>query len=610
MQWLVEAIDLNAQTGAPVIHPSYARREMEVGGVGWTATAPGEELWRVRICTRDGQVMGAGLVVCTGQVLTCAHVVEAAAGPAADGPSATVRVELVGLPDIPATTATVATGCWFPPQHDDRGDVALLDLAPAGTVPEPAPLRRLPATRDRRVRTFGYPTGAERPGISARATLAGAGAGGEWVQMDATGAGPGIGRGFSGAAVVDEDTGYVIGMVVTTFAGAAVSWMLPVETILRYVPLQECVDGQAAVDGTLVGHSDAAIDVGVARHVSSWLAGNSRRRVLLVMTGATDSGIAAELRRLVVLADRELRPPADDRSIVAAPDGTVPPVGSVELAVDASHRSVDEVSRRIGDRVGITFDELPDAVRRVRALAPEMTLVIDGVDDAAQPEALIEDLLAPLAERGVRLLLSFRRPSSPAWRLAQARWPDHDRHEDDPLVVRRRLDILGARITDVATHEDGLLRRRANVAMRIAAVPELPGRAMSLRLRLTALRKAATDRDWSWLLPQLDSCEAAVDRAFTRMADFESLLDGVLDRRAELRGRLDAHHARARAAGHIEDQVLDRLYRQAHDALWRAPCDLSFAADLVAHYERAVRERDPGPAGGDAGAGDDGAADP
>jgi hypothetical protein len=223
-------------------------------------------------------------------------------------------------------------------------------------------------------------------------------------------------------------------------------------------------------------------------------------------------------------------------------------------------------------------------------------LAIVGVDDAEDPPALIGELLDPLAAAGVRLVIAFSRPWSAAWELAQAHWPDHDLDEDDPAVVAERITALTDRVADVAACEDALLRRRTSIGLRIAAVPDVPTRAMALRLRLSTLRKSVGEGNWTWLVAQLDACEAAAERIAVRVADLDAALTALLDRRGELLGRLDAAHDRAVASGVAGDPVLDRLYRQARDELTRAPCDLTAAATLVARYSQAVRgrERQPG----------------
>ncbi|HET8641563.1 MAG TPA: serine protease, partial [Pseudonocardiaceae bacterium] len=68
----------------------------------------------------------------------------------------------------------------------------------------------------------------------------------------------------------------------------------------------------------------------------------------------------------------------------------------------------------------------------------------------------------------------------------------------------------------------------------------------------------------------------------------------LLDRRNELRGRLDAYRAKAAGIGHSEDLELERLFGVAHELLWTAPCDLPAATRALARYQQAVSGRKHG----------------
>jgi hypothetical protein len=65
-------------------------------------------------------------------------------------------------------------------------------------------------------------------------------------------------------------------------------------------------------------------------------------------------------------------------------------------------------------------------------------------------------------------------------------------------------------------------------------------------------------------------------------------LAGLLDRRTELRGRLEAYRAKAARLGHAESATLSALHRAAYDVLFTAPCDLLEATRAVGRYQRAV----------------------
>jgi hypothetical protein len=534
-----------------------------------------DEPWRVRIRDGAGQVRGAGFLVATGQVLTCAHVVcSEASGPA---PTDTVSVEFVSLPATPAVTARVASGGWVPVHQDNTGDIAVLDLelpAPARARARPAPLRRLVGW-GRLVHAFGFPSGAHEYGVNAVPTVSGPGGpGGEWVQLDSPSDDRRITGGFSGAAVVDHQTGAVIGMVVMEYVRdqPAVSWMIPVETIvrhLRHLPdIVGCVAGNAAVDKELTANVGNLGDPAPSQEFGLWFR-RAGRPVRLVVTGDESSRRSSGLRRMILLADRELRPEVAHEAV-----DVVPPVGGVDLAVDATGKTVADLRRRIRERFA------PDGAA---GPLPPVTIVVDGTDDAAAPEQLLRDVLKPLADDGARLLLGFRRKSSPAWAIATSLWPGQDQPDDHPDVLRTRVTELTARIHELVKREDLLNDHQASVARRVRGAPQSSPRGLRLAWRVSVLRG----------VPVLDPAvvartELAVERAGRRVEVVRRELDALLERRRELRARLEGYHAMAIAQGLAEDSRLDPVYRQAHAELHRHPTDLAVAAELVDAYRALI----------------------
>ena len=63
---------------------------------------------------------------------------------------------------------------------------------------------------------------------------------------------------------------------------------------------------------------------------------------------------------------------------------------------------------------------------------------------------------------------------------------------------------------------------------------------------------------------------------------------GALDRRRQLRGRLDAYTAKAAHLGFIEQPHLAELRSQAETLLFRAPTDVTKAEDAVRQYQLAL----------------------
>ncbi|SMD25799.1 Trypsin-like peptidase domain-containing protein [Kibdelosporangium aridum] len=213
-----------------------------VSNTGETASHPrrdDSEPWRA--CLRDedtGEILGAGVVLTEGVVLTCAHVIQKAQGykPGSETPDVAVAVEVMAQDEL--ASARVMPGCWVPPTEDDRGDVALLRMDRA-IQPEPrVQLRRLRCPRGRTVHSYGFPY-VRAYGIYASAVLSGwAGPGGEWIQIDSVPQREVIRPGFSGAGVVDERTGAVVGIAAIAYHSdlSHLAWMIPVDVVAEYLP--------------------------------------------------------------------------------------------------------------------------------------------------------------------------------------------------------------------------------------------------------------------------------------------------------------------------------------------------------------------------------------
>ncbi|MFE3258169.1 hypothetical protein [Nocardia sp. NPDC059229] len=65
----------------------------------------------------------------------------------------------------------------------------------------------------------------------------------------------------------------------------------------------------------------------------------------------------------------------------------------------------------------------------------------------------------------------------------------------------------------------------------------------------------------------------------------------LLDRRDELRVRVDAYRVKGARLRLSEDPAVDARYRRAYELLHSAPCDLAAATRAVAEYQRAITEK-------------------
>uniref|UniRef100_UPI0031D849F6 trypsin-like peptidase domain-containing protein n=1 Tax=Saccharothrix mutabilis TaxID=33921 RepID=UPI0031D849F6 len=168
-----------------------------------------------RFVDGSGRTVGAGVVLSRTHVVTCAHVVNLAAGlglHAQERPVAAVRVE---FPALPGAAAMASVASWTPPPEREGsagGDLAVLAFAAPDGV-EPAHLVTTPPRPGDPVDVFGFPR--DRPdGAWVRAVVRGRVSGG-LLQLDSVSALK-VQRGYSGGPVWDPETGRVVGVVVTT----------------------------------------------------------------------------------------------------------------------------------------------------------------------------------------------------------------------------------------------------------------------------------------------------------------------------------------------------------------------------------------------------------
>src|SRR5215831_2941620 len=165
-------------------------------------------------------------------------------------------------------------------------------------------------------------------------------------------------------------------------------------------------------------------------------------------------------------------------------------------------------------------------------------------------------------------------------------------------VDTTRLGRLREQATAAAARAAGLARLRADTQQRISAaaaavaaataawqdataaldratakiapgtLPPPPAEAVGLDVRLATLDKLKAAGRWARLAAELDTIETEAPAATQRYRD--------------------AERAAAALLGAAEDAELTKLYEQARDVLWTAPCDLAAAAASVTRYQQAI----------------------
>jgi len=461
--------------------------------------SPDAEPWRLRLKDSRGTILGAGIALTGGAVLTCAHVVTKAHD---YGENVEITAEWVELGT--SATARIVPGCWAPTLPGGGADVALLRTTTPTDLPG-ATLHRLPAPRNRTVHAFGFPVEHDF-GIWASAVLAGTGGPDcEWIQLDHGDLGSRIRPGFSGAAALDDVSGSVVGMVVTSFREAKLAWIIPVDTLRRHVP---------------------AID--------QWI--------------------------------------GDD----VEPDGWQPTIGVLVIQIGSLS------SDRVVDASGKSTAELSEAVRPIDK---HLSLGLAGIEQAQQPEQVLDDVVGPLVRQGATVVLQFEDDSSPSAVLAKQWQLD---------ALQQRVDELARGVEQLAEYEGRARRRRAMIRTSFTPRPNLadiPALAAELELPLAILRSSVRDQEATRLARALRRYERELVDSLDAVKQANEENDAALKDFELLRGLLISYNAKAAEHGLMEDAVLAEMYRAALAALDAHPCELTTAHDRVHAYVAEVRRR-------------------
>jgi hypothetical protein len=144
-----------------------------------------------------------------------------------------------------------------------------------------------------------------------------------------------------------------------------------------------------------------------------------------LITGGAGSGKSAVLARLVTLSDPDFVAAWADR-VAEIPDDLRPPVGGVDVAVLATGKYRHEVIGQIGAALeidGSSADTAVDLNARVEACRAQLdaraaagrrtVIVVDALDEAADPVGIATVLARLNRGRGVQMIIGVRSPSGP-----------------------------------------------------------------------------------------------------------------------------------------------------------------------------------------------------
>ena len=171
-------------------------------------------------------------------------------------------------------------------------------------------------------------------------------------------------------------------------------------------------------------------------------------------------------------------------------------------------------------------------------------------------------------------------------------------------AVRDRLAALAAvraqyddKVARAATAIDGVATAEADakaayelVLEKIAspAIAPVPDGTPPLRARLAGLASLVAAHEWGFVVDELAALAKDTEQARARAAEVRDTATALLDRRSELRGRLDAYKVKAARLRLAEDAELSAHYQEAYGLLWTVPCDLRAATRALNRYQQAI----------------------
>lgn len=356
-------------------------------------------------------------------------------------------------------------------------------------------------------------------------------------------------------------------------------------------------------DARLAGHTlQRATELTASLHAlwSQFSALNARLDEVRAVRGRRGRPGEDELRELTVLLRTPVVPVGSDGTVPDGPDQTVVVrlslwdlarrVETTAAAVNAGLSELVAARSDVADRFGPALAAF-DWLRAVAAdLGPD-GLPADRLDglDARLTEAYGEASADPLAARsgGVGAAGAERLLRSLTAELATLR------ASADVLVALRdsypgRAERLRAAVADLAVARRTTVEACVIAGEKIAdpGLPAVPDAGPGLAAQAAQLDQLHRERRWSRLAGELVAAERAAEAALARLAEVRSAADGLVERRAELRGRLEAFRARAARLGLAEHVELSALGQRAEVLLWSAPCDLPAATRALAAYQR------------------------
>ncbi|KPG97072.1 AAA family ATPase [Pseudomonas sp. RIT-PI-r] len=270
------------------------------------------------------------------------------------------------------------------------------------------------------------------------------------------------------------------------------------------------------------------------RQIGEWLAQVDTHGRALVVTGGPGTGKSALLGRIVSQSEPRFRDQviAVDGSSLDAAD--VIPEGIVDIAIHARHKLLSEVLSEIADKLDLSDRDLPSVLESLEKCGRKTVIVIDALDEAADSQTILQQLLLPLAAfKHVFLLVGTRPDATSLQQRFEGFGPDtvevnleHSLHTEPGevvLYVERRLlaSEEPRRFTPYRKHPE-IARKVAEAVAQRAKNVFLVAHTVALRLFKMGKMVDTSRPDW------MDHLSTELADAFNQyLAPLEEGKDGL-----------------------------------------------------------------------------------
>ena len=277
-----------------------------------------------------------------------------------------------------------------------------------------------------------------------------------------------------------------------------------------------------------------------------------------------------------------------------------------EPTLEVSRQPIPLAKRQIsGLGEAIEYVGLADTAERMHAAFPAVVEFLDAVD---RVNSLVAEKLAP-----TRKLLDAAGASGPEELTDLLEITATDPLSLATHDIEARIDAIADTVERRSAELAELAAIQSNWLTHVAAAVESLDTLREASVRATQVREQAVHKVLAGTFPArsdaepglraelaamvspdakaLRSLRRRIDAALHAAREEEQLAQGLLDRRAELKGRLTAYQAKAARLGLGEDRDLLACIRIAKGLLSRQPCDLRAVTRAISDYQQLIVDK-------------------